>query len=293
MKFAAHDSVLPRLSAAVQTPPFEPTQDTVLTPGPEGRLVFPAFRVLAGVKVSFQGGGDVVTIVSRGDIVVDGTLDTGGRSLTLDGQTVTFGATSALTGGAGVLNVNSPIFDPGSPGNLRGNVVLNGARLATGEPLPGESDGSVAPIIGAPIVVSGNATILSPSASGTVTLQQPGAITDWSAFELTPGEATRFTQGGGTVTPAGGGAVSWVSASTGRIELRDPVGGTVSDANSIVGASGQGPSSLVVAGVTAPPAPFRFASLEVSAVPEPGAWALLLGGAAALFLLRHLMRRDR
>lgn len=249
MKLAAHDGVLSRLSAAVQTPPFEPTQDTVLTPGPEGRLVFSAFRIPAGVRVSFEGAGDAVTIVSRGDLVVDGALDAGGRSLTLDGPSIAFGSNHALIESARSLNINAPRVDPGMTRTLRGNVFLNGARLSTAE--------------------IGNG--------------QPGTISS--------GTTTRFVPGWNAESPSGSGATPWITASTGPIGLGNSHG-TISPANAVVGSGGEGPSTLVVAASVAPPAPFLFATAGVTAVPEPGAWVLLLAGTAAL-LIHRFLQRDR
>lgn len=270
MHLAMHESILTRLSAAVVTPPFEPQQNTVLTPGPEGRLVFSGFRVPAGVTVTFVDGAGDVLITSRGALTIDGTLDAGARSLTLTGESVTFGPAYSLTGSGSTLSINAPTFDPGPAGSLRGNVFLNGARLATGESLPGESYGVAVRFI-----------------------QRP--IADWSDFAISSDESTRFVQGSaaaeGTVSASGTGAAPWLTASTGRIELRDPVG-TISNANSVVGSNGGAPNSLVLTALVAPPAPFSFASLQVTAVPEPGAWSLLLVGAAAL-LLCHRLRRDR
>jgi len=109
----------------------------------DGLLQFESLLVPLGVSAAFQGDSSQISLFARNEIRIDGSLNVGSRSLSLNAPRITFGPQYFLTGSGSRLDINTTAFDGGANFNPRGEVYLNGQRVATGGTLPGETFGLV------------------------------------------------------------------------------------------------------------------------------------------------------
>jgi len=108
-----------------------------------GLLQFESLLVPLGVSAAFQGSSSQISLFASNEIRIDGSLNVGNRSLSLNAPRITFGPEYFLTSSGARLDINSTAFDGGANFNPRGEVYLNGQRISTGGTLPGETFGGI------------------------------------------------------------------------------------------------------------------------------------------------------
>lgn len=175
---------------------------TLLLP-PDGRFDFTAFSIRTGGSLTFSGESSTVDLFASGDIIVEGLLDVGQRTLTLatPGRIVIAGTLHAgafsLNAAEIAIQTTGTLYTNGGPPGGMPRTITVGSPLFTGGELAVSPGGTVSlggiPVLGGPFLSSG--TLPPPTGQlipggGTimaepgVTISSPATVPEPSAALL-------------------------------------------------------------------------------------------------------------